>query len=476
MRTAAEYRERLRSMQKNVYHNGELIGRDHPALAPGINVISLTFDAASDPELQELVTATSHLSGQSINRFTHIHQSPDDLMKKQEMTRRLCQKTGGCIQRCMGIDALNALSVITKEVDNLAGTEYHERFLAYLRYFQENDLVGCCAQTDVKGDRSKRPHQQIDPDLYVHIVERKSDGIVVRGAKANITIAAYSDEIIAIPTRFLTPEEGDWAVAFAIPADSQGVKLITRATSPRPREQLRAPMVDYGAADSVVIFDNVFVPWERVFLCGEHQAAGLLAALFATYHRHSYTGCKPATTDLMMGAAALAAEYNGVGKASHVRDKLADLIAVAELVYAAGIAAAVKSTRYASGTYVPDFVFTNVGRYHAGTHLYHEYEIVADLAGGLPATLPPERDWFNPETRPYLEKYIMRNPAVSAENQHRLFRALSDVLCSSLGGVMQVAGIHGGGSPIMERIAITQQYDLESKKSLFKRLAGIPAD
>lgn len=476
MRTAAEYRERLKGMRPNVYHNGEQISRDHPALAPGLNVVSLTFDAASDPELRELVTTTSHLTGQTINRFTHIHQSPNDLMNKQEMTRRLCQKTGGCIQRCMGIDALNALSVITKEVDNLTGANYHERFLAYLRYFQENDLVGCCAQTDVKGDRSKRPHQQIDPDLYLHIVERKAGGIVVRGAKANITIAAYSDEIIALPTRFLTPEEGDWAVAFVIPADSPGVKLITRATSLRSREHLGAPMANYGAADSIVVFDNVFVPWERVFLCGEHQAAGLLAALFATYHRHSYTGCKPATTDLMMGAGALAAEFNGVGKASHVRDKLADLIAVAELVYAAGIAAAVKSTRYASGTYVPDFVFTNVGRYHAGTHLYHEYETVADLAGGLPATLPPERDWFNPETQPYLEKYIMRNPTVSAENQHRLFRALSDVLCSSVGGVMQVAGIHGGGSPIMERIAITQQYNLESKKNLFKRLAGIHMD
>jgi len=471
VRTAEQYLDKLRSMRPNVYMGGELVQRDDPRLIPGINIMSETFNYAADPRHKDLMVATSHITGQSINRFCHIHQSIDDLLKKQEMTRFLCTRTGGCIQRCMGVDALNALSVITKEMDLRMGTKYHERFTGYLKYFQENDLVGNCAQTDVKGDRSKRPHEQADPDLYLRVVEKREDGIVVRGAKAHNTIAPYADEIIVVPTRMMTEKDAAYAVSFAVPADTEGVYLVTRATAPRTRKHLKVK--EYGSADSLTIFDNVFVPWERVFMCGETPFAGFLAMLFALFHRHSYTGCKPATTDVIMGAAALVAEYNGVEKAPHVRDKLADLIAVAELVYGTGIASAVKAKRYASGTYVPDPVFANVARYHAGINVYHEFDILADLAGGLPATLPLEEDFFNPVTGELLHKYIMRNPEITAENQHKCFRMLSDMLCSAHAGVMQVAGIHGGGSPIMEKIAIMGQYDIKSKKAIAKRLAGI---
>lgn len=473
MRTVQQYLEKLRAMRPNVYINGKLVARDDPQLLPGINVVSETFNYAHDFRYAELTTAVSHLTGKTVNRFCHIHQSPEDLLKKQEMTRFLCQRVGGCIQRCMGIDALNALSVVTKDMDLALGTEYHGRFLKYLEYFQENDLVGNCAQTDVKGDRMKRPFEQQDPDLYLRVVEKRSDGIVVRGAKAHNTIGPYADEIIVVPTRMMTEKDADWAVAFAVPADAEGIYLICRATAARKREHLKAPGAMYGSADSLTVFDNVFVPWERVFMCGETKFAGQLASLFATYHRHSYTGCKPAVTDIIMGAAALVAEYNGIERAPHVRDKLADLIAVAELVYGTGIASAVKARRAASGTFVPDVVFANVARYHAGVNVYHEYEILADLAGGLPATLPPEGDFYNPVTKGFLEKYIMRNPAVSAENQHRCFRLLSDLLCSAHAGVMQVAGVHGGGSPVMEKIAIMGQYDIGAKKKVAKYLAGI---
>lgn len=473
MRTVQKYLDKLRSMRPNVYRDGKLISRDDSQVMPGINVISATFNAAQQPEFEDLVTVKSHLTGNKINRFAHIHQDKEDLLKKQEMTRVLCQRVGGCIQRCMGADALNALSVVTKEIDEKHGTEYYDRFLAYLKYYQENDLVGNCAQTDVKGDRSKRPHQQQDPDLYLRVVEKRSDGIVVRGAKAHNTVAPYADEIIVLPTRALTPEDKEWAVAFTIPADTEGLKLVIRSTSVRSRVHLKAPIAEIGMSDSLTIFDNVFVPWERVFMCGEWEFGGRLASLFATYHRHSYTGCKPGIADVIMGASALVAEYNGIAKAHHVRDKIVDLIAVAELVYSGGIAASVKCHKASSGTCIPDIVYTNVARYHAGIHLYHEYETLADLAGGLIATLPPELDWYNPETKELLEKYIMRNPEISAENQHRCFRMISDLLCSSWGGVQQVAGLHGGGSPIMEKIAIIQQYDINSKKEIAKYLAGI---
>lgn len=472
MRTAEAYLDKLKGMRQNVHFQGELVPRDHPEIMPGIRVISETFNV-DDSSLKGLATASSHLTGAIVNRFCHIHQTTDDLLAKQRLTRLLCRRTGGCIQRCMGIDALNALSVVTKMAQDATDIDYHERFKAYLQYFQENDLVGNAAQTDVKGDRSKRPFEQADPDLYVRVVEKRKDGIIVRGAKAHNTIGPYCDEIIVLPTRLMTPADADWSVAFAVPADTEGVHLFIRSTHPRPRDFLKAPVAEYGASDSLTVFDDVFVPWERVFLCGETLFAGQLAALFATYHRHSYTGCKAAVSDIVIGAAALVAEYNGVGKAPHVRDKLAELVAVGELVFAAGVAASVQAQPASSGTMVPDIIFTNVGRYHAGVNVMHEIETLMDLAGGLPATLPPEEEWANPESARFLEKYIMRNPAVSAENQHRLFRLLSDMLCSSNAGVMQVAGIHGGGSPIMERIAITGLYDFEEKKAAVRHLAGI---
>jgi 4-hydroxyphenylacetate 3-monooxygenase/4-hydroxybutyryl-CoA dehydratase/vinylacetyl-CoA-Delta-isomerase len=473
MRTSQEYREGLKAMRRNVYIDGELVPRDDPRLVPGSNVIALTYDLAQEPGFEGLFTTTSHITGKKINRFCHVHRSQDDLLKKQEMTRLYCHQSGGCIQRCMGIDAINALSAVTYDIDQVHKTEYHQRFSEFLLYFQKNDLCANCAQTDVKGDRLKRPHQQVDPDLYLRVVERRKDGIVVRGAKAHNTIAPYADEIIVVPTRVLTEKEHDWAVAFAIPADAEGVKLISRPAYYRPRQQLNAPIARFGDVESLTIFDDVFVPWERVFMCGEREFAGPLALLFALYHRHSYTGCKPAVSDVMMGMTALVAEYNGTESVKHVQHKIADIIGVAELVYAAGIAGAVKGHSAPSGTFIPNLVYCNVGRRHAGENLYHEYQIVADVAGGQAATLPLEGDYLSEETGPLVAKYLMRNPKISAENQYRCFRLISDVICSSMGGLNQISGLHGGGSPIMETIALLRNYDIESKKEIAKYLAGI---
>jgi len=190
----------------------------------------------------------------------HIHQGPEDLMKKQEMTRVLTRKTGFCIQRCMGVDAMNALSVVTKEMDDRLGTEYHQRFLEYLRYWQEKDITGCCAQTDAKGHRKLRPHQQPDPDAYLRVVKKDAKGIVVRGAKRHITVGSYAEEIIVLPTRVMTPEEKDWAVAFAVPGDAPGLYLVNRASAPRPRKHLKAPLADFGSSDTLTIFQDVLSP------------------------------------------------------------------------------------------------------------------------------------------------------------------------------------------------------------------------
>ncbi|MBE0481428.1 MAG: aromatic ring hydroxylase [Dehalococcoidia bacterium] len=478
VKTFDEYYNRLTRMKPNLYMKGAKVGRTDERLAGQLRVIRETYDRANDPAWESLCTATSHLTGEKINRFTHIHQSVDDLLKKQQMTKLLCHRTGGCIMRCMGIDVMNALSVITYEMDAVLGTDSNRNFISYLKYWQENDICANCAQTDTKGDRLKRPHEQADPDLYVRIVESRPDGIVVRGAKVDNTTAPVSDEIIVIPTRFMGEKDVDYVVAFAIPADWDGVKMLVRPAMQHHRGHLQAPGAEMGDAEAFTIFDDVFVPRERVFLDGKGDPrhlpfAGYLALLFAHYHRHSYTGCKPAVSEVLASAAALVAEYNGIEKQSHVREKISHIIGTAELVYAAGQMSAHRAEPSISGTWVPDEILTNAGRRLAGEEIYNEYKIVADLAGGLCATMPFEEEFFAEETAALANKYMMRNPNVSPENEHRCFRGIETLIVSEMAGVMQLAGLHGGGSPQMETITMMARYDLESLKGIAKYLFGI---
>jgi 4-hydroxybutyryl-CoA dehydratase/vinylacetyl-CoA-Delta-isomerase len=326
MRTKEEYIQGLTKMRRNVYYGGNLIDRDCEEQGPTLNVMGITFDAAHDPELQHLCTAVSHISGETINRFNHVHQSPKDLHMKQDMTRILARRSGFCIQRCMGVDALNALNAVSFEADkvNNGESEYHKNFLKWLDYFQKNDLVAACAQTDVKGERMKRPAEQTDPDMYLHVVEKNSDGIVVRGCKNHISQASIADEILVLPTRQIMADEKDYAVGFAIPADAEGVKQVVTIHNMREREIYKR-RCDHGWTDSYVIFDDVFVPWDRVFLNGENDHGSICALLFALFHRHSYSGCKPAVGDILLGLAALAADVNGTTKAPHVKKILADI-------------------------------------------------------------------------------------------------------------------------------------------------------
>ena len=472
-------------MRRNIYVNGEKIARDHELQMDTINTIGMTFDYAAKPEYEGLCTATSHLTGEKINRFCHIHQSKEDLHKKQDMTRMICGAIGGCIQRCMGIDAANAIYNVSYEADkeNKGATQYHKNFVKWLERFQTEDLVGCCAQTDVKGDRMKRPIEQKDPDMYVRVVERRSDGIVVRGAKVHNSEASVADEILVLPTRALGPDEKDWAVAFAVPADAEGVKQVVTFHNLRRREHFPRGFVS-GCTDSYTIFEDCFIPWDRVFLCGETVHGGICALLFALFHRHSYSGCKPAFGDTMLGTAALAAEYNGIAKAPHVRDMLAEIIKVAELGYAAGFTASelakaevyipgVGFRPYGPGSYIPNSIYANVGRCLTGEAVFREAEILTDICGGIPATFPYEGDFVNPETKDLLYKYITRNPNVHPEDAAQLWRYVGDLLCSESAGVHLFGNYHGGGSPVMESIAITTQYDIQSRKESVKKVAGI---
>lgn len=481
--TFDQYVERLKKMKANIYINGKKWDRSNDFQRGGLATMKETFDCAWDPQYEEYCTATSHLTGEKINRFTHIHRSREDLLKKQQMTRLLCHRVGGCIQRCMGADALNALDIVTYDCDQANGTCYHERFEAYLRYVQQEDLVLNCAQTDVKGVRGLRPSEQPDPDQYVHIVDAHAErdgvkGVIVRGAKLCNSNAPYVDEIVVLPTRLMKADDAEYAVAFALPGDWEGIKIMAVPANHPRRLQTECPMASQGYMEAMTVFDDVFVPNDRLFLNGlEHpdtvQYAGYLALMFAHFHRHSYCGCKAAVSEVIAAECALVADLNGVQKKEHVREKISHLIGNAELIFAAGEASAYRAQQFPNGSWVPDEVLTNAGRRLAGQEIYKEYETLADLTGGMCTSLPTEGTFYDPEVAHLCHKYVSRNPKYSSEEAHRIFRMTENMLCDSFEGAMMVAGVHGGGSPLMETITMMSRYDMTPLMDMAKYLCGI---
>lgn len=472
--TKEQYRERLYGMRHNIYIDGEKVGRDDHRIEPGLNVLDVTYDLAQDPEWKGVATAVSSITGKEINRWAHLPQTPHDLMQKQKLIRLAARRVGGCIQRCMGHDAINALAICTREMDEANGTEYHGRFMEFLKYYQDNDLDGCCAQTDSKGDRMKRPSKQENPDAYVRIVEERKDGIVVSGYKMSITQAPYADVIFTLPTRALMEDDQDYAVAFVVPGDAEGLSLVTRPVWSRDKDASDAStFCRFGVSDCVVIFDNVFIPKEHVFMCGEWQFGRRMAMLFADSHRHSYSGCKPGVSDILCGASLLAAEANNIRKASHIKEKLSEFAAASTLAYAAGVTAAVFGKKTSSGVFFPDNIYANAGRRLTGELIYHEYNLLTEIAGGISVTLPFQGDFKKGDNVEHLKKFIIRNPDISSEDSFKIWKFIEDFGASGLSAWSKIAGVHGGGSPIMETIALNLEYDYDDNLRLARYLAGI---
>jgi 4-hydroxybutyryl-CoA dehydratase/vinylacetyl-CoA-Delta-isomerase len=482
VKTGKEYVESLRKRKIKVYLFGEKVENpvDHPIIRPSINSVAVTYDVANDPKYEDLATTTSHLTGEKTNRFTHIHQSTQDLVKKVKLLRLLGQRTGICFQRCVGMDSLNALSCVTFEMDQKLGTEYHKRFTNYLKYVQGNDLVCCGAMTDPKGDRSLRPSQQADADLYLRIVEQRDDGIVVRGSKVHQTGAVNSHEVIVMPTRTMRKEDKDYAVSFAIPSDTEGLIYIYGRQSCDLRKlegvEIDLGNVRYGGQEAMIIFDDVFVPWERVFMAGEYEFAWPLVNMFSAYHRQSYGGCKAGVGDVLIGAAATIAEYNGVARASHIRDKIVEMNHLNETIYACGIACSAEGYKTASGTYSVNILLSNICKQNVTMFPYEIVRLAEDIAGGLMATLPSEKDFKNPEIGNYMRKYLKGAKEAPTESRLRMLRLMENI-SMGLGAIgYQIESMHGAGSPQAQRIMIGREVDIEWKKKLAKFLAGIEKD
>ncbi|MDD5233092.1 MAG: 4-hydroxyphenylacetate 3-hydroxylase family protein [Syntrophales bacterium] len=479
LKTPEQYEASLRKMNFKVYLMGERVTNpvDHPIIRPSMNSVKMTYALAQDPRHEDLMTATSHLTGKKINRFCHIHQNTEDLIKKVKMQRLMGQKTGACFQRCVGMDAINAVDSVTFEMDKKLGTGYRDRFLKFLQMMQDEDMTVDGAMTDPKGDRSLPPGRQADPDLYTRVVEKRKDGIVVRGAKAHQTGAINSHWILVMPTSTMTKDDGDYALSFVAPADAEGILYICGRQSCDTRKlengRIDVGNREFGGHEALMVFDNLFVPWENVFMCGEYDFSGALVERFAGYHRQSYGGCKVGVGDVLIGAAALAADYNGANKASHIRDKLIEMIHLNETLYACGIACSSEGRRTASGNYLIDLLLANVCKQNVTRLPYEIARLAEDIAGGLMVTMPSEQDLRNPEIGKIVEKYLKGVAAVPTENRCRILRLIENVTLGTAAVGYRTESMHGAGSPQAQRIMISRQGNLDYKKKLAKDIAGI---
>lgn len=475
MMTGAEYIESLRKLNTKIYAFGKELKDfvDNPMIRPHINSAALTYDMAFDPMFEDLVTTKSHLTGKKINRFTHVHHSAEDLVKKVKMLRAIAQRTGTCFQRCVGHDALNAVYLTTYDMDKKLGTQYHERMKNYLLRIQASDYMVAGAMTDPKGDRGLRPSKQADSDLFVHVVERNDKGIVIRGAKAHMTGIVNSHDMLIMPTTALTAEDADYAVSCALPVDAPGVIHIfgRQSNDTRKNGNIDQGNARYGivGGEALTILEDVFVPWDKVFMCGEWEFAGSLVEFFASYHRQNYGGCKGGVSDVIVGASAAIAEYNGAAKASHIRDKVTEMIHLTETLYCGSLACSAEGRPTPSGAYFVDPLLANVTKQNVTRFIYEICRLSHDIAGGFIATLPSEDDLFSPEIGHYVDKYFKGVANIPTETRFRMARLIENLTA----GTALVESMHGAGSPQAQRVMIMRQANLEHKKNLAKNLAGI---
>ena len=476
MMNGQQYKESLKKLKPIIYYMGEKIDSvvDHPMTKPHVNSAAMTYELAQDPLYQNLMTADSHLTGTKVNRFTHVHQSKEDLVNKVKMMRMIAQKTGTCFQRCVGLDAMNATFITTYNVDKKYGTDYHKKFTAWLKYVQENDLMIAGAMTDVKGNRNKKPSGQSDPDLFTHIVEKREDGIVIKGAKAHMTGMANSHEMLILPTTNLLEGDEAYAVACAVPVDAKGVThVFGRQTNDQRRLQgdLDTGNAEYAivGGETLTVLDNVFVPWDRVFMCGEIEFAQDYVTRFAAYHRQNYGGCKVGNSDVLIGATSLIAKMNGANKASHIKDKLIEMTHLAETMYCCSLACSYEGVKEEAGSYYVNTLLANEVKLNCTKNMYEISRLAHDIAGGFIATLPHEWDFNSPVTGPLIKKYFVGNEEYSAEDRIKSARLLENMS----GGTALAESMHGAGSPQAMRIMILRESNMEQKEELAANLAHV---
>lgn len=470
--TGDEYRASLRRYKPVVYVQGRRVESvaDEPLLAPGVNAIALTYDVAHREAAQGIALARQHTSGRTVSRFLHINRSSDDLLRKLELVRLVCQETG-CAQRYLSHDALNALWQSTHRIDAQYGTGYHARLRDYLHLVQDEDLTLGIAMTDAKGDRSKHPHEQANADAYVHIVERRADGIVISGTKAIVTGAPYMHEFLVMPCRNMNEADADYAVCCAVPVDAAGITIVARRAG-RPDDPAAKFSAKFGQSTGVVMFDRVFVPHERVFLAGEWDQSLFLTQAYATHHRQSCIAARAGFGDLLIGAGALMCEANGLDpyETQHLRDTMVELIKITEGFYACGVAASVYKVDDPAGSVMPDLVFSNIGKLLMTSQIYDMHRLAHTVSGGLIVALPGPDEDHNPATAARLADVLKAREDIPYAKRIETARFIEDLTVSDQAGWYSVITLHGGGSPEAMKREIMRHYPIGDKVDLVERL------
>ena len=470
------YLKSISDRNLKIYLMGKLVEDplSHPIIRPSIEAMAETYEiAVNEPELGSV---KSPYTGDSINRFLHIAESNDDLYLQNKMQRKLGQLTGTCFQRCVGMDAFNALHSVTFEIDEKYSTKYHQNFINFLTEMHKYNLVIGGAMTDVKGDRSKLPHEQEDEDLYLRIVDRDENGVYVKGAKAHQTGCINSHWMVVMPTLRLTEKDKDYAIVGAIPVDAEGITYIYGRQSCDTRS-MEPGEYDVGnkyfaGQEAMVIFDNVFIPNELIFMNGEFDFASMLVERFTTYHRRSYV-CKAGVGDVLIGAAATIAEYNGVENASHISDKLVEMNKMNETIYATGIASSLQGSKTKSGNYINDDLLANVCKQHVTKDTFEIGRLAQDLAGGLVGSMPSGIDFNEGEMSSELKKYLKGIKETNAEDRVKILRLIENMTLGRNAVAYLTESLHGAGSPQAQRVQIKRKVNIEEKKDLAKKLSGV---
>ncbi len=474
--TADDYFDSLRGRGMNVFFMGERVAEpvDHPVIRPSVNAMAETFRVAS--ERPTFGTVHSSISGRQINRFLHVPVSPAELVAKHEMQRELGRRTGTCFQRCVGLDAIGTCHSVTFDIDAKKGTDYHQRFLTFLKRAQTANVVIGGAMTDPKGDRSKAPHQQRDPDLFLHVTKRDNKGIYVSGAKMHQTGAVNSHWLIFMPTMRMSEADREWSVVGAVRVDAPGLTYIvgrqTNDTRITDGGAMDAGNAQFAGQEALIVFEDVFVPHEHVFMDGEWEYATSLVERFTTYHRSSYV-CKTGLGDVLIGAAASAAEHNGVEAVSHIKDKLVEMTHLNETIYSSCMAGAHQSKPLPSGAYLNDEMLSNVAKHNVTRFPFEISRLAQDIAGGLVVTMPSEKDLQNNEIGPLIRKFLQGRDGVAVTDRMRILRLIENMTIGRNAVGYLTESLHGAGSPQAQRIQIARGMKIDEKKARARHLAGI---
>ncbi len=473
--TPEQYIESLKD-GRVVYCDGERVEdvTQHPILQICRDWVAMDYVLQQDPRYQELVTEKNE-EGELVSFALMPQRSREDLLRLREIVKLWARVSFGKPPgaKFVAKDGLNALTVVSQRVDRKHGTDYAERVEAYRQHLQRNDSAFAMAMTDVKGDRSLRPaQQQAHQDYYVRMVEERSDGIVVRGAKTHISQAPLCNEILVTPCRSMREEDKDYAVAFAVPVNAEGVTLI----SAEPEVSEPGNFFDHPLTsaiylnDATIIFEDVFIPEERVFLKGEWEFAGDIAYMFANFHRLSAETYKAVELELFTGAAALMAEYNGVEKASHIRDQLTWLVMFTEATEVMGRAACEYCVSEPDSDLVyPNPMYANICKFYFADNWHQATKYIQDIAGGIAGTCPSSKDFLNPETHDLLDKYLGGKAGIPTEHRIRLVKLIRDLTSS----YEDVLTIHAEGSLAAQKLSVYVLADFERYKAAAKRAARI---